>query len=71
MAGAQNTAAEFAFKYTAFMPCTQCGEIIKIAVRNMVFVQIDGRLVLISNTITHFLPKFILNLKINFIMESI
>ena len=30
MAGAQNTAAEFAFKYTAFMPCTQCGEIIKI-----------------------------------------
>ena len=37
----------------------------------MVFVQIDARLILISNTITNFLPKFILNLKINFIMESI
>ena len=30
MTGAQTTAAEFAFKYIAFMPCTQCGEIIKM-----------------------------------------
>lgn len=29
MAGAQNMAAEFAFKYIAFMQCKQCGEIIK------------------------------------------
>ena len=30
MTGAQTTAAEFAFKYIAFMPCTQCGETIKM-----------------------------------------
>lgn len=30
MAGVQNMAVEFAFKYIAFMPCIQCGKMIKM-----------------------------------------
>ena len=35
----------------------------------MALVQIDGRLSLISDIIKNFILKFLLNLKINFIME--